>query len=548
MINIQAAFKKNKDVRLPPGRHTTSLDIIIPEGGSLTGEPGAIITFLDGRKNICMTRPNCRLEGVRVEVGGVLITTSHTTCKDVVVTANGAVRDNLGGAFKVHVASNQTLEDHVFENCTAIDCGRHGFLNEGDHVGQNKVIRNQKFINCKAIRCGAKSKMTDWYVGFDFNECPTNILTVENILVENCHAEGCIESGFHFEQNPYVYNVVFRGCTSTKNGLIKRGFAWIYGAGFYVRNGVTLENCTATGNHFGIFVAVGKGNPNEPAIVKGCTATGNAANKWIKGGKDLQIQNGCTNVFIDSKPEPVPQPGKIDLLPYFVISPENAGKGLYLRADMEYADQWGRPKSRQVALQHDNGDVSFFEIMDLMPGIYVYARYVKADEEIYDCLNCGDFSSNNVVWVSSGKQMCRWIPRYCAVGYHELIKDWNRYEYTPSGQYVSETGFWTMTIDLVSVGNMDVGGDLGNVPVAVVKFQPNPPYGYYELSYLAKGWGRVGWGQFKDDGTPVIDTVWWTRVIKSDLLPKFEITPKPYCDLPTIAIGGQKVPKDKRCK
>lgn len=549
MIDIQKLFTENKDVHLPPGRYTTFKDIVIPEGGSLTGEPGAIITFLDGRKNICMSRPNVRLQGVRVDVGGVLITTSHTVCKDVVVSANGSIANNLGGAFKVHVATNQCLEDHVFENCTAIDCGRHGFLNEGDHQGANKVIRNQKYLNCKAIRCGAKSRVTDYYTGFDLNECPTNILKVYDILLSGCHAEGCLESGFHLEQAPIVENVKFVNCTSSKNGLIKRGVPWEYGSGFYIRNGVTLENCKATGNHFGIFVAVGKGNPSEPAIIKGCTTTGNAANKWIKGGKDLQIQNGCINVSVDSiLPKPEPVPGKIDLLPYFIPSPENADKGLYLRADMEYAEQWGRPKSKTVALRHDNGDVSFFEIADTLTGAYVYSRYVKKDEEIYDCLNCADFSANNKIWVSSGGSMCRWMPRYCNVGYHEVVKDMNMYEYTPDGKYVGESGFWPMTMDLVSCGPMDVGGDLGVQSVAVVKFQPNPPYGYMEFNYMVKGWGRVAWGLFKNDGTPVIDTVWWTRVMKSDLLPKLEISPKPYCDLPTVAIGGQKVPKDKRCK
>lgn len=97
MLNIQAALIANKDVHLPPGRYVTAKDIIIPEGGSLTGEPGAIVTFLDGRRNICMSKPNTRLQGLRVDVGGILITTSHTICKDVTVSANGSVAYNLGG-------------------------------------------------------------------------------------------------------------------------------------------------------------------------------------------------------------------------------------------------------------------------------------------------------------------------------------------------------------------------------------------------------------------------------------------------------------------
>ena len=297
-------YTLHKNVHLSRGSYTASTDITLPEGGSLTAEPGTVITFANGTKNICLANQYTMIQGFRVNVGAVLITSSHTLCRDIVVSADGAVSSNLGGAFKVHVNPYTTLDDHVFENCTAIDCCRHGFLNEGDHVGSAKVIKNQRYINCQAIRCGATATNDDWYVGFDLNECPTNIMTIQDIQLINCHAEGCLESGFHLEQAPYVYNVQFVNCTARNNGLIKTDNL-VYGCGFFVRNGCKLVNCEATGNYQGIFVAKGTANNNEPVIVRGCLTKKNNANISYNvgaAGKDqgwgLTIQELCNNADI----------------------------------------------------------------------------------------------------------------------------------------------------------------------------------------------------------------------------------------------------------
>jgi hypothetical protein len=302
---LATVYALYKNVHLSRGAYTAETDITLPAGGSLTAEPGTEITFINGTNNICLANQYTMIQGFQVNVGAILITASHTLCRDIVVSADGAVAYNLGGAFKVHVDPYTTLEDHVFENCTAIDCGRHGFLNEGDHVGSAKIIKNQRYINCQAIRCGAIATNDDWYVGFDLNECPTNIMTIQDVQLVNCHAEGCLESGFHLEQAPYVYNVQFVNCTARYNGLIKTDNL-VYGSGFFVRNGCKLVNCEATGNYQGIFVARGTANNNEPVIVRGCLTKGNNANTSYNvgtPGKDqgwgLSIQEWCNNADID---------------------------------------------------------------------------------------------------------------------------------------------------------------------------------------------------------------------------------------------------------
>jgi len=302
---LASVYALYKNVHMSRGSYAAETDIILPEGGSLIAEPGTVITFSDGRKNICLASQYTTIQGLRINVGAVLITSSHTLCRDIVVCADGAVSSNLGGAFKVHVDPYTTLEDHVFENCIAIDCIRHGFLNEGDHVGSNKIIKNQRFINCQAIRCGAAATNSDWYVGFDLNECPTNIMTVQDIQLINCHAEGCLESGFHLEQAPYVYNVQFVNCTARNNGLIKTDNL-VYGCGFFVRNGCKLVNCEATGNYQGIFAAKGTANNNEPVIIQGCLTKMNNANSSYNvgaAGKDkgwgLTVQEWCNNASVE---------------------------------------------------------------------------------------------------------------------------------------------------------------------------------------------------------------------------------------------------------
>lgn len=305
--SINTIYESYKNIYLTYGGYVAEDNITLPENGSLVAEHGTSITFSDGTYNICLENPYTLIQGFSVNVGAILITTSHTVCRDITVTADDSVADNLGGAFKVHCDTETTLDDHVFENCTAIDCCRHGFLNEGDHVGSAKVIKNQRYINCQAIRCGATATNDDWYVGFDLNECPTNIMTIQDIQLTNCHAEGCLESGFHLEQAPYVYNVQFTNCTSRNNGLIKTA-NMVYGSGFFVRNGCKMANCEAENNYQGIFIAEGRGNNLEPATIKGCVTKHNNANSAyavddeahdIWSGWGVVIMGGAHNIDVD---------------------------------------------------------------------------------------------------------------------------------------------------------------------------------------------------------------------------------------------------------
>lgn len=189
---------------------TTSTYIDVPaytilEGGSITGKAG-------------------------IGVAG-----SHVTVKDVTASVDNSVES----AFHIY-CNNTTKEDIEFINCTAKDCGRHGFFNNGE--GATKIVKNVRYINCQAINCGKTSRFNDWITGFDLAESNDLI----DCLVIGCYAEGSWESGFHVEDGPLKKNVQFLGCISKDNGLDKP--APTYAAGFVFSSGVSLNSCQTENN------------------------------------------------------------------------------------------------------------------------------------------------------------------------------------------------------------------------------------------------------------------------------------------------------------
>lgn len=244
---INAAIKLDANVLLRDGIYPISgANILIPVGGSLQGETndGTILQFNTAHQ-IRVDYSNSRLANFKITGKPLLaigVTASHNLVENIIVTVDGS-QDLV---FVVWV-SNTTLEDIEFRNCAAHDCGRTGFYAEGD--GATQIIKNLRYINCRAINCGKMSRHNEWVVGFDLGEGP---LTVDGLFMQGCYATGSWESGFHLENSVLIKNSIIEDCISNNNGRDKTEPA--YAAGFLLHNGVTLKNCTANENMFGLKV------------------------------------------------------------------------------------------------------------------------------------------------------------------------------------------------------------------------------------------------------------------------------------------------------
>jgi hypothetical protein len=176
---------------------------------------------------------------------GFLIINSHVKMTNVTVRNYTA----KSGAFVVY-PNNQALTDFVFTNCNAIDGWSYGFLNVGE--GSPNSVSDITYSGCSAINAGRASQFNPWITGFDFAEGST---AINNMLVENCRAEGSLEAGFHFEESPVKTNVIVRNCVSLNNGQKKVSEPATYGAGFLGGSpSLQFIDCTSSGNLYGFML------------------------------------------------------------------------------------------------------------------------------------------------------------------------------------------------------------------------------------------------------------------------------------------------------
>jgi hypothetical protein len=147
-------------------------------------------------------------------------------------------------------------------NCNILRSSSHGFQLNAVEL-QGCVFDTVLFKGCSSTKAGCWewSSHGTWSVGFDLAEGYGSAsvkggLTVRNLVVENCEAYECWESGFHFENKPIKQNIVFQDCISNFNGqkyMRTSKSTWsmddIYGAGWLgVTSAMTLTRCTAKGN------------------------------------------------------------------------------------------------------------------------------------------------------------------------------------------------------------------------------------------------------------------------------------------------------------
>ena len=274
---IQAAL-----AALPDGGNVVLMDgtfncggVIAPPAGTTLSGQGPDATSLvftnDGRINV--DQEYVTLDGFSVEgsgyssgvkwLGVLTIRASHAKIHNITGTADASIQAVY---LLIHdpAVYAPTLEDVEFVNCKAVDTGTYGFLHNA-WGSTNKVIKDVRYENCAAINCGSTGAFNPWITGFDFAE----LNDMDGLYVKDCHAEGNLESGFHFEFDPTVTNAVLENCTSKNNGVkpyptvpYKQSdmSTHYFGCGYYAPNAdVTFIDCVAEGNSLYGFYATNGG-------------------------------------------------------------------------------------------------------------------------------------------------------------------------------------------------------------------------------------------------------------------------------------------------
>lgn len=235
---------------------------------------------------------NITLRDFETEGTGAIVffNCSHVRVHNVTARVDNSLG---GGAFFVWV-QNSISEDIEFINCKAIDCGRMGFMNDGE--GFPRLIRDIRYINCQAVNSGRYARFTpygEWTTGFAIAE--NNDLA--DAVLTGCLAEGSFESGFHVEDAPEITNLVFRDCISQNNGKkpdafynpSEESYGLHFGSGYWVQGGTSLYNCVSEGNGNAGFSA-------GPGVrLYNCTDDGSAVGFRLVETHDVYLEN-CTSL------------------------------------------------------------------------------------------------------------------------------------------------------------------------------------------------------------------------------------------------------------
>ncbi|MDV2481652.1 hypothetical protein F8E02_06465 [Methanoculleus sp. Wushi-C6] len=278
-VELQAALDA-----LPPSGGTVALTAgtfncagsIYPGANALLRGEGPQSTFLEftrnGRLNVSeesVTLYNFHVRGTgypqtRTDrwLGVITIYASHAKVLAVEGTADASTQAVFLLLHDPNVYA-PILEDVEFVNCRAVDTGTYGFLHNA-WGSENKVLRNIRYENCAAINCGRFGAFNPWVTGFDFAE----LNDIEGLRVTNCLAEGCLESGFHFEWDPQKRDCILENCISRNNG--QKAYptkayreddmsTHYFGCGFYAPRGdITFINCYSEDNsRYGFYATNG---------------------------------------------------------------------------------------------------------------------------------------------------------------------------------------------------------------------------------------------------------------------------------------------------
>jgi hypothetical protein len=212
----------------------------------------------------------------------LFITESHVNVQNVTMTVDQSKK----AAFYIY-ANNRSIEDFSFQNCSALNCGTHGFMNNGE--GRGRRVSFVRYLNCRSLNAGLTERYDPWITGFDLTES----VDLYHCLVQNCTAEGSWESGFHIEESPQKVDVVLENCTSLQNGQKQSVAPPKFGAGFLLSGDTTAIDCISDGNHDGYLCFTG-------ARLVRCSDRRSGAAYIIVDHKDVNLQD-CRSVLAESR-------------------------------------------------------------------------------------------------------------------------------------------------------------------------------------------------------------------------------------------------------
>lgn len=195
-------------VYIDSGTYNLAADIYLDDGVAFCGAEG-YNTILAGSNVICDTKSEVVISDLLLLNGPRIYVTSSGISENILIK-NVIVRGCDNHNFYIGPPDTGTVRNAILENCTAED-GAWGFLIH-NYWGTG-LMENITLKDCIAKNCGRDIRKSVYDAGFSLENG-----TTKNIRFINCHAEGCLESGFHQEFSPARENVKYIGCTSYDNG------------------------------------------------------------------------------------------------------------------------------------------------------------------------------------------------------------------------------------------------------------------------------------------------------------------------------------------
>ena len=302
--NLVIAFnslQKNAELWIPSGKFYVNKNLCISNDGIKIHGHGddTIIVFSNGAKIISSLYADSSSDTKRWSIG-----LNNIQLDNFKFTGDGHLELVLGnntlvknvkaeniyckkpGAFRF-ILPNKVPKVYGLKviGCSCYKVWWHGFVINSPLSG-TYTIEDVLFEDC-AVRYagfeyegrGPRNDMNgNWSVGFDFAEnYQESKLTIKDVIVRNCIAEYCWESGFHMENDPIKINVLIENCKSNYNGQ-KRNYInttgeTAYCSGFLSRSsGVIIKNCQANYNtKYGYYIS-------DSTTLINCIGN----NNWIK--------------------------------------------------------------------------------------------------------------------------------------------------------------------------------------------------------------------------------------------------------------------------
>ena len=241
-----AAAEPGDTVLLDAGTFVLTASPTVPAGVSLVGHPGTVIAVPPGYGRGILVNAGATLSTfaatgpIWIDILGSGVTvsavTSHHSLADTPTNRSPA-------AFRISPPEG-IIDGVTFEDCLADHTDGFGFLVVGK-AHPDTHVTNITFRRCTATGCGAGENRYSTHVT-GFNLCEGDRTTLaENILVEDCTATGCWESGFHVEYATVCRDCQMARCTATGNGVKPDAE---YGHGILLSFGWTCTDCAAAGN------------------------------------------------------------------------------------------------------------------------------------------------------------------------------------------------------------------------------------------------------------------------------------------------------------